>query len=336
MRVLRHLHPPLSAPGPVALTIGNFDGVHRGHEAMIRAVMAHAAGQGMRSCVMTFEPHPREFFAPDAAPTRLSSLREKLERFAELGVDEALVCRFDYAFAQISAAQFVERIVAHALGARFVLVGDDFRFGARRQGDFTMLQSLAGPLGFDACRMHSVEVDGVRVSSTLVRECLAAGDVQRAARYLGRDYSMSGRVVQGDRLGRRLGFPTANVALQHNRPPLLGIFAVEVDGIEDVPVRGAASLGYRPTVKGEGAAPVLEVHLLDFDRDIYGHRVRVRFLRKLRDEEKYPDLPTLTAAIGRDVEHVRRYFAQREAASPAAAAVPGGRQPDPGRITPPR
>ena len=311
MLVLRH--PPASAAQPTALTIGNFDGVHLGHRAMVERVARVARERGLRACVMTFEPHPREFFAPDQAPTRLTSLREKLELLAGLGVEQTLVCRFDYDFARITAEEFVERIVVRGLGARYVLVGDDFRFGARRGGDFDLLAAEARRHGFEAERMHSVEVDGVRVSSTEVRTRLAAGDMDGAARLLGRPYSITGRVVQGDRLGRELGFPTANVRMQHNRPPVMGIFAVEVAGLGGDPLPGAASLGLRPTVHS-GARPVLEVHLLDFSGDIYGRRVQVRFLKKLRDEEKYPDLAALTAAIARDVEEVKRYFVGRRGA----------------------
>lgn len=306
MRVIRHPKPNCSAP--VALTIGNFDGIHKGHEAMIAQVVGRARASSLVACVMTFEPHPREFFAPDKAPSRLTSLREKLERIGALGVDQVVVCRFDFAFAQIAPAQFIERIVVESLQARYVLVGDDFRFGARRQGDFALLAQAGGEHGVDVECMPSVEVRGMRASSTAVREALAAGDLGAAADLLGRPYSMSGRVVRGDRIGRQLGFPTANIALEHNRPPLLGIFAVEVDGLGAAPVRGAASLGFRPTVKAAGAAPVLEVHLFDFDRDVYGERVRVRFLRKLRDEEKYADLELLKAAIAQDVTNARAYF----------------------------
>lgn len=308
MLVLRH--PPVRASHPVALTIGNFDGVHLGHRAMIERVIQEARRRAIRSCVMTFEPHPREFFAPDQAPARLTSLREKLGLLASIGVDQVLVCRFDFDFARIDAHAFIERLVVGALNARYVLVGDDFRFGARRLGDFDALSAAGRARGFDVERMPSVEVDGIRVSSTQVRARLASGDLDGAKALLGRAYSISGRIVRGDRLGRELGFPTANVRTQHNRAPLMGIFAAEVSGVGTGRLPGAASLGVRPTVKS-GAAAVLEVHLLDFDQDIYGRRVEVHFLRKLRDEEKYPDLSTLTAAIRRDVENTRRFFRER-------------------------
>jgi riboflavin kinase/FMN adenylyltransferase len=311
MLVLRHL--PTAPARPVALTIGNFDGVHLGHQAMIERVTRAARERALASCVMTFEPHPRELFAPDQAPTRLTSLREKLELFAELDLGAVLVCRFDYDFARIAAEEFVERILVRGLAVRWLLVGDDFRFGARRTGDFDLLARAGRDHGFEVARMETCAVDGVRVSSTAVREQLAAGDLDGAARLLGRPYSISGRVVRGDRLGVQLGFPTANVRLEHNRPPVMGIFVVEVQGLAPAPLPGVASLGVRPTVKA-GGAPTLEVHLFDFDRDIYGRRVQVRFLHKLRDEEKYPDLATLTAAIGRDVESAKAYFLNRRGA----------------------
>jgi riboflavin kinase / FMN adenylyltransferase len=272
-------------------------------------------------CAMTFEPHPREFFAPDKAPTRLTSLREKLELLAAQGVETTYVMRFDYRLAQIGAEDFIERILVRGVGARYLLIGDDFRFGARRSGDLNVLKRHAARLGYGVEAMTSVVVEGERVSSTAVREALAAGRLSRAARLLGRPYSISGRVVRGDGLGRKLGYPTANVQMKHNRPPLTGIFAVEVHGAVDTPLRGVASLGVRPTVKQQGAAPVLEVYIFDFDRAIYGRHVRVDFLEKLRDEEKYQDLAMLTRQIGRDVENARAYFLRRDTSGDANAAA---------------
>jgi riboflavin kinase/FMN adenylyltransferase len=305
MLVLRH--PPARAVRPVALTVGNFDGVHLGHQAMIARLLRAARTRGIVSCVMTFEPHPREFFAPDQAPTRLTSLREKLELLAGLGVEQVLVCRFDYDFARVAAEEFIERILIASLGVRWVLVGDDFRFGARRLGDFDLLAAAGRARGFEVERMASFAVGGVRASSTAVRERLAAGDLDAAAALLGRPYSISGRVVRGERLGAAIGFPTANLQLQHNRPPVMGIFAVDVIGVAPQPLAGAASLGVRPTVSSAGL-PVLEVHLFDFDRDIYGKRVQVRFFKKLRDEQKYPDMAALSAAIAGDVAAARAFF----------------------------
>jgi riboflavin kinase/FMN adenylyltransferase len=310
MRVTRGV--PAAAAAPAALTIGNFDGVHLGHQAMLAELKRAAGRLGVPACVLTFEPHPREFFAPDKAPTRLTSLREKLELLAGCGVDRVHVCRFDYRFAQTTAEDFIERIITRGLGARWVLVGDDFRFGARRAGSFVMLKQAASRLNFEVAALASVMLDGERVSSTALRQALAAGDLERAGRLLGRAYAISGRVVRGDGLGRKLGFPTANVQMKHNRPPLTGIFTVRLHGAGAAALPGVASLGVRPTVKQQGA-PVLEVHALDFAGDLYRRHVRVEFLHKLRDEEKYADLATLTKQIALDVENTKGFFRRRDA-----------------------
>lgn len=302
MRVLRALG---SLPGPVALTIGNFDGVHRGHQAMLLRLRQRAEALDLPACVMTFEPHPREFFSPANAPARLTSLREKLELFAALGVARTYVCRFDRNLAGLPAEDFVEQNLRARLGARWVLIGDDFRFGAKRLGDLALLQRLAAS-DFEVESMASVALDGMRVSSTAVRAALAAGELDTAARLLGRDYAISGRVIHGEKTGRKLGFPTANIQLKHNKPPLAGIFAVKLFGLER-PFYGVASLGTRPTLRPHGLA-TLEVHLFDFKRDIYGEHVSVAFLHKLRDEERYPDLATLAAQIGRDAAAARLWL----------------------------
>ena len=312
MRLTRGI--PAAAAGPTALTIGNFDGVHLGHQAMLAEVKRAAVRLGVPACVLTFEPHPREFFAPDQAPTRLTSLREKLELLADCGIEQVHLCRFDYRFAQITAEEFIERVIAHGLGARWLLAGDDFRFGARRAGDLVMLKQIAPRFGMELSAMASVMQDGERVSSTAVRRALAAGELARAERLLGRAYSISGRVVRGDGLGRKLGFPTANVQMKHNRPPLTGIFAVRLHGAAAGPLRGVARLGVCPTVKQQGA-PVLEVHALDFEGDLYRRHVRVEFLSKFRDEEKYADLAELTRRIALDVENAKTYFHHRDTES---------------------
>ena len=311
MQILRSV--PDAASSPVALTIGNFDGVHLGHQAMLAKLRAAASARGLPACVMTFEPHPREFFAPDQAPVRLTSMREKLELLREHGVARTHVLRFNFALAQVTAADFIGRILVRGLGVRWLQVGDDFRFGARRSGDLAMLRAQAAEQGYEVESMATVELDGARVSSTAVRDALAAGDVEKAERLLGRPYSISGRVIGGDRLGRRLGFPTANVQMKHNRPPLTGIFAVQFVRADGRPLQGVASLGVRPTVKAQGSAPVLEVYIFDFKEEIYGELVRVDFLHKFRDEAKYVDLDTLKAQIARDVADTRAYFAKRAA-----------------------
>ncbi len=311
MQILRSV--PDAASSPVALTIGNFDGVHLGHQAMLAKLRAAAAARGLPACVMTFEPHPREFFAPDQAPVRLTSMREKLELLRQHGVERTHVLRFNFALAQVTAADFIGRILVRGLGVRWLQVGDDFRFGARRAGDLAMLRAQAAEQGYEVESMATVELDGARVSSTAVRDALAAGDVEKAGRLLGRPYSISGRVIGGDRLGRQLGFPTANVKMNHNRPPLTGIFAVQFVRADGRPLQGVASLGVRPTVKAQGSAPVLEVYIFDFKEEIYGELVRVDFLHKFRDEAKYVDLDTLKAQIARDVSDTRAYFAKRAA-----------------------
>jgi riboflavin kinase/FMN adenylyltransferase len=298
---------------PHAVTIGNFDGLHLGHQAMLARLKAVAQARGLPSCVLSFEPHPREFFTPAQAPARLSSLREKAECLQSQGIDRLHVFRFDRAFAGLTPEAFIEQVLGTTLRARYVLVGDDFRYGAKRAGDFALLQKMGATLGFDAEFLPTVEVAGERASSTAVRQALANGELEHAAHLLGRPYSISGRVVHGDKLGRDIGFPTANIQLRHNRPPLMGIFAVEMCGVDGEPLPGVASLGKRPTVKGADAVPVLEVHLFDFKADLYGRRVRVDFLHKLRDEEKYPDLDALVAQIRRDVDNARQFLKQRHA-----------------------
>ena len=308
MLIFRGLHP--SVAQPVALTIGNFDGVHLGHQALLKQLSAAAQLRGLPTAVLVFEPHPREFFTPQQAPARLTNMREKLELFAELGMDRVHVCRFNNRFAQMSAADFI-----HALhektAAKFVLIGDDFRFGSGRSGDFALMEKIGAQHGFEVQAMHSVLHGGVRTSSTAVRAALADGNMRAAQRYLGRPYSISGRVEHGDGLGKRIGFPTANIQLKHNRPPLSGIFVVRVQGDDVPPMHGVASLGVRPTVRQDGK-PVLEVHLFDFARAIYNKHMRVDFLHKLRDEVKYPDVPSLTQQIALDVSNAKQWFKQND------------------------
>ena len=288
------------ALGPCALTIGNFDGVHRGHRALLERVVAKAREIGVTSCVLTFEPHPREFFAPQSAPARLTRLRDKLELIAAVGIERVHVIRFTAGFAALSATRFIEDVLVRGLRTRWLLVGRDFRFGAQRKGDFSTLEGK----GFALESMPDVLFEGERVSSSAVRAALQAGEFERAERLLGRPYSISGKVVHGAHLGRDLGFPTANIPLPH-RPPLAGIYVVEVDRHG----RGVASLGYRPTVNPV-PQPLLEVHLLERNPTLYGERLRVRFLRKLRDEAKFNDLDALRQAIARDAAQAREYFAR--------------------------
>jgi len=272
------------------LTIGNFDGVHRGHRAMLDRLVEKSRALQLPCSVLTFEPHPREFFSPASAPTRLTRLREKLELIAEAGVDRVHILRFDARLAALAAARFVEEVLVRGLDVRWLLVGRDFRFGAKRTGDFAQLEAAAVGHGFGLEAMP---------------------DVLHAGQLLGRAYMMSGRVAHGEKLGRTLGFPTANIVLRR-RPPLAGVFAVEAELEETHAVlRGVASVGRRPTVK-DNAAPLLEVHLFDWQGAhhdaLYGRHLRVKFLRKLRDEEKYGGLDALRAAITRDAQQARDYF----------------------------
>jgi riboflavin kinase/FMN adenylyltransferase len=304
MKILRGLYSPDSQP--VALTIGNFDGVHLGHQALLNELRAAGQARGLQTAVVIFEPHPREFFAPQQAPARLTSLREKLEFFAVLGVDRVHVCRFNERFAQMSAANFINAL-HEKLSAKFVLIGDDFRFGSGRGGDFALMEKIGAQLGFAVQSVRSVTHDGVRISSTAIRTALAAGQMRTAQRYLGRHYSISGRVEHGDGMGRKLGFPTANIQLKHNCPPLTGIFVVQAHAEGMGVLQGVSSLGVRPTLRHD-AKPVLEVHLFEFAQQIYNKHLRVEFLQKLRDEEKYPDVETLTRHIALDVENARKWF----------------------------
>jgi len=308
MLILRGLYSPDSRP--VALTIGNFDGVHLGHQALLNELRAAAQARGLQTAVVLFEPHPREFFTPQQAPARLTSLREKLELFAWLGIDRVHVCRFNKGFAQISAENFINAL-HEKLSARFVLIGDDFRFGSGRGGNFALMEKIGAQLGFAVQSVRTVAHDGVRISSTAIRAALVAGQLRTAQRYLGRHYSISGRVVHGDGMGRKLGFPTANIQLKHNLPPLSGIFVVQAHAEGMGVLQGVSSLGVRPTLRRD-AKPVLEVHLFEFAQQIYNKHLRVEFLQKLRDEEKYPDVETLTRHIALDVENARKWFEQHD------------------------
>jgi len=286
------------ARGRCALTIGNFDGVHRGHRALVDRVIAKAREADLVPTILTFEPHPREFFAGDAAPARITRLRDKLALLAQAGVEHVHVARFDAKFAAMPAERFIDEVLVRGLGTRWLLVGRDFRFGARRAGDFSMLQNR--PFAVES--MPDVQFEGKRVSSSAVRAALQAGDLRGAERRLGHPYTISGRVAHGAKLGKGLGFPTANIVLRRP-PPIAGIFVVEVDKYG----RGVASVGRRPTVNPV-PIPLLEVHLFDHDGELYGEHLRVRFLKKLRDEEKYDGLPALRAAIARDAQHAREFF----------------------------
>ncbi|MCZ8077164.1 MAG: bifunctional riboflavin kinase/FAD synthetase [Paucibacter sp.] len=330
MQVFRGFHHPGIASA-CALTIGNFDGVHRGHQAMLALLKSEASHRGLPSCVMTFEPHPRDFFAqlagkPELAPARIATLRDKLSELERCGIDQVIVLRFDAALAALSAQAFIDQVLMQGLGARYILVGDDFRFGAKRQGDYATLDAAGRQRGFDVARMMSYEVHGLRVSSSAVREALAAGDMGGAARLLGRPYAISGHVVHGQKLGRSLGesspgaldgFRTLNLRFSHDKPAAHGIFAVRTHGLAAEPLDGVASLGVRPTVEDAGRV-LLEVHCLAWPatlgrEEAYGKLVRVELLHKLRDEARYDGLDALTAAIRQDAEQARAFLATHAA-----------------------
>ncbi len=317
MRVFRGI--PASGLAPAcALTIGNFDGVHRGHQAMLALLHNEARHRSLPSCVMTFEPHPRDFFAaragqPHAAPARIATLRDKLAELQGCGVEQVVVMRFDARLAALAAQTFIDQVLVRGLHARYVLVGDDFRFGARRSGDYALLDAAGRAAGFDVARMMSYEVHGQRVSSSAVREALAVGDMVQTAALLGRPYAVSGHVLHGAKLGRELGCRTLNLRFAHARPAALGIFVVRVHGLSDSPLAGVASLGRRPTVD-DSCRVLLETHVFDWPAKLgldggYGRCIRVELLHKLHDELRYESLDALRAGIERDSAEARAWWA---------------------------
>lgn len=299
--------PALAAASRV-LAIGNFDGVHLGHRALLERLAATARQHGLPAAAMTFEPHPRELFAPEQAPARLTSLREKLALLEACGVEEVFLLHFSRKLAGLTAEEFIDRVLVRGLAVRHLMIGNDFRFGKGRAGDFGMLQAAGQRHGFTVEAMRTIEVDGERVSSSAVREALAAGQLEHAGHLLGRPYCISGRVVPGDKIGRKIGWPSANIQLKRKRVALAGVFAATVSGLDKRHLPGAASLGVRPTL-GRGLRLRLEVHLFDFDREIYGAHVTVHFLHKLRDEMKFASFEALSAQIARDVAATQDYFA---------------------------
>ena len=302
MQIFRHI--PATLQSPCALAIGNFDGLHLGHQALLNKLIQVAQAQHLISAVITFEPHPREFFTPESAPTRLCSLREKLEHFSAAGVERVYVCRFNQSFAKVTASEFMQNILRHALNTQAVLVGEDFRFGAKRAGSIQdFVQSGFNLISLPQVDSPQGDSEATRVSSTRVRMALAAGNLQQASNLLGRPYSMSGKVVHGAKRGRELGYPTANVHMRHERPALSGVYAVKLDGLPSV-----ANLGIRPTIVGVPKL-LLEVHVLDFSADLYGQHVQVEFLHKIRDEMKFDSLDALKNQIAKDVAVARIFFA---------------------------
>lgn len=294
MQIFRHIP---AASSPQAIAIGNFDGMHLGHQALLRQLVAYAQTYKITPAVMTFEPHPREFFMPQNAPARLASMREKLEYFAECGVQHVYVQRFNRTFAAQNPATFMQ-VLRQQLNANVVMVGEDFCFGAKRAGTVqTLIEN-----GFNVIPLPEVQLHGERVSSTLVRNALAAGELVKAHTLLDRPYSISGKVVHGAKLGRQLGYPTANVHMRHERPALTGVYAVKLNNLPAV-----ANLGNRPTLEGIPKLK-LEVHVFDFNGDLYDQHVHVQFFHKLRDEQKFAGLDALKAQIALDALQAKQYF----------------------------
>jgi len=287
-----------------AASIGNFDGVHRGHQAVLAELLAASKRLGCPAVVVTFEPHPREFFAPESAPARLTRMRDKLCAIADLGIERVVCLPFGRRLARMEPEGFIGDLLLRRLGVRFLMVGDDFRFGRQRRGDFAMLCRAAREHGFELARMPTVTESGERISSTLVRIALGNGDMAGAARLIGRPYRISGRVARGDAVGRQLGWRTANIRFNRQKPAVRGIFTVRVTGAGEDVLPGVASVGTRPTVGGRDT--LLEVHLFDFDGDLYGRHISVEFVEKLREEERFDTLPALREQIARDVEEARR------------------------------
>lgn len=286
-----------------AATIGNFDGVHIGHQAILSELRKQALMRGVPPVVITFEPTPLDYFSPDAAPPRLTGFREKYELLDQQGMARMLVLRFDAELAALPPEDFIREILVDGLGIRYLVIGDDFRFGKGRAGDFGMLEKAGETFDFDVAATPTQTFAGERVSSTRVRQALADGDLGLARELLGRRYRMSGKVTHGDRIGRQIGYPTANLRRSHEKLPLHGVFLVRVYGLDGEPLYGMASAGIRPTVNGK--KDLVEVYLFDFDRDIYGRHIEIEFLEKIREEEKFPNLETLREQIRLDVNEGR-------------------------------
>ncbi len=309
-RIIRGLHnlPPQPVTGCVA-TIGNFDGIHLGHQAVLSQLAMKGDTLGLPAVVITFEPQPNEFFALDKAPARLCRFREKVEALRCYSIQQLCVLRFDKKLADMTAHSFIERLLVQGLNVRYLVVGDDFKFGKARQGDFALLQQAGKQHGFQVVNMHTFAIEQKRVSSTRIRKALEAGDLILAEKLLGHPFRMSGRVAHGDKRGRTMGFPTANIHLHRHKVPLSGVYAVQLFGVEGEPIQGVANVGVRPTISGAEKA-LLEVHLFDFNREIYGEHVQVHFLHKLRNEQKFSDLDRLIEQIKLDCEQAKHYFAK--------------------------
>ena len=306
MELIRGLHNLTARHRGCAATIGNFDGLHLGHQSVLGQLSERADELGLATVVIVFEPQPQEYFAPDEAPPRLTRFREKIKALHRFAVDRVLCLRFDHGLASLEAEDFVQRILIDGLDVKYLVVGDDFRYGRGRKGTFASLEEAGRASGFPVVNMHTFSAGGERISSTRIRQALASGDLDTAESLLGRPYRMCGRVAYGDQRGRTIGYPTANIYLHRKAAPVDGVFAVELFGVEGEPLAGVANVGTRPTV--DGTRSLLEVYLFDFDRDIYGRYVDVNFLHKLRPERRFESFDLLRQQIDRDVEEARDWF----------------------------
>ncbi len=310
MELIRGIHNIQPQHKGCVLTIGNFDGVHLGHQAVLNQVAAKAEQLGLPSVVMTFEPQPMELFGKENSPARLTRLRDKFVQLSKLSIDRLLCVNFNLQFANIEAEAFIRDLLVERLGVKFLIIGDDFCFGRGRSGDFAMLQQAGKEFGFEVVSTHSFCLDSLRVSSTAIREALAHDKLDVAAQMLGRHYSIAGRVSHGRKLGRTIGFPTANIPLKRCVSPVSGVYVVEVNGLSNSPVGGVANIGQRPTVNG--VRQQLEVHLFGFSGNLYGKQLEVVLLHKLRDERKFESFDALKQQIESDAEAARVWLLQRE------------------------
>jgi riboflavin kinase/FMN adenylyltransferase len=320
IRGLSHLEPLKNG---CVLTIGNFDGLHLGHEAVIEKLAERGKALGLPVIAMTFEPQPLEYFLGENAPSRLMRMREKVIRFAKLPVDELLIVRFNQYLADYDAEQFIKDFLIKKLNVKHLVVGDDFHFGKARRGNFAMLKEKGKIFGFNVEDTGSYQIAGLRVSSTLIRDALDSGNLALAEKMLGRCYSVCGRVSHGDKRGRTIGYPTANILMFRKNTPVNGVFAVTMTGIDDREFEGVANVGTRPTVDG-GSKVILEVHLFDFDKEIYGRYVEVHFKQKIRDEMRFQSLDELKAQIVKDVAEAKAVLCSRRDCS--AQLIPGDRR----------
>jgi riboflavin kinase / FMN adenylyltransferase len=308
MRLIRGIPRSQAFKNGCVLTIGNFDGVHLGHKAVIDKLAERGKSLSLPVVILIFEPQPLEYFLHDKAPPRLTRLREKVTQFAKLPVDDLVIVRFNKQLADYDAEQFIDEVLVKRLNVKHLVIGDDFRFGKARQGDFAMLKAKSDVHGFKVQDTGSLQVDGLRVSSTLIRNALSKGDLEQAEAMLGHRYSICGRVIHGDKRGRTIGYPTANIRMARKNLPISGVFAVTMTGIDGLEIEGIANIGVRPTVDGSNKV-VLETHLFDFDQDIYGNKVTVHFKQKIRAERRFQTVDELKEQIVADVAEAKNIFA---------------------------